>query len=273
MSFDFKKLNLFLSTFILVVFWITIIGGLTYVSNLFIGFVLILATTGLMYLSDGFIRWSTNADTTTTDQYPDLHQQVTRISKQANIPKPDVAVIDTEVENAYTTGFGVNSCTITVTEGLLDRLDEDELGGVLAHEVSHIKSRELPIVMVFSGLLSASYTVLRFGWDFDGSDKLYYVAGFYLTLLIWFPTFLISLAVFRYREYMADRGAVEIIGSSIPLESALEKLDNSTTNKPKQDLRTINSTNTINFVSNREISILQLHPSVSNRIEYIKQID
>lgn len=270
MVIDFEKLKLILSTVSLALLWVALIGGVILLSNLLVGVGLIVATTGLAYVSDGFIRWSTNANIGSPEEYPDIHDHVFRVSTQANIPKPDIAVIDTEIENAYTTGFGKNSCTITVTEGLLERLDEDELEAVVAHEVSHIKSRELPIVMVLSGLLSASYTVLRFGWDFDDDDKTYYIIGFYITLPVWISTFLLSLAIFRYREYMADRGSVEIIGDPVPLESALQKLDQHTSEKPKQDLRTINSTNSINFVSTRDSSILQLHPSVSDRIEYIR---
>lgn len=271
MMIDEKISRLVIYSTLLILFWVFQIVFLIMTTGWFITTAYIIINIGFIYLSDNIVQNNVSSEKISYESYPELHTRVNKIANQTNISKPDIALIDSPVANIFTKGYSTDNCTITFTKGIIDELDYDELEAVISHEVSHIKSKEFLLVTVFSGVLSASYTVLKYGLD-NGNNWLYNIA-FFVTLPIWIVSFVLAYKVLRYREYMADRGAVNIMGSKHELESALLKLDDNTKEKPKKDLRLITGTYSINFVDTRESFIFKIHPKVSDRIEYIRNID
>ncbi|MCU4926231.1 M48 family metalloprotease [Halobacteria archaeon AArc-dxtr1] len=207
---------------------------------------------------------SVDARRVTAEQHPDLHAAVTRLAAQADVAKPDVAVIDTQLPNAFAVDGGGDRAVV-VTTGLLDRLDGDERDAVLAHELAHLKNRDASLMTVAWLLPTITYylaiaaffvlyglaRVLRFsagtrgGGDSDGRGIVVALAVIVicsiLTLAVsamfWIASVLFYRVLSRHREYAADRAAATITGSPAALASALETIDETMPAVPDEDLR------------------------------------
>ncbi|ELZ39134.1 peptidase M48 Ste24p [Halorubrum californiense DSM 19288] len=205
---------------------------------------------------------SVGARRVSPDESPELHAAVTRLAAQADLPDPDVAVVTTDLPNAFAVGTPGDG-TVVVTTGLLDRLDDAELDAVIAHELSHLANRDaslmtvawvLPTITYYLAVLASYvlyglFNLLRFGGG-GGGDRdgralavgiVVITASAVLTLTVsamfWFGSVLIHRVLSRYREYAADRGAAEITGSPAALASALRTVDEAMPEVPDRDLR------------------------------------
>ncbi|MGM0398931.1 MAG: M48 family metalloprotease, partial [Halobacteriota archaeon] len=123
------------------------------------------------YFSDKLTLWSMGAKEVTEAEYPDLHRSIRRLSQQADLPMPKVAVVDSKMPNAFATGRSKNHAAVAVTTGILQTLDREELEGVLAHELSHIKNRDMAVMTVASFLSTVAFIVVRWGWLFGGRNR------------------------------------------------------------------------------------------------------
>lgn len=205
---------------------------------------------------------SVGARHVSADEYPELHAAVTRLAAQADVPVPDVAVKHTEIPNAFAVGTPGDG-TVAVTTGLLDRLGDEELEAVLAHELSHLANRDaslmtvawvLPTVTYYLAVLAfyVLYGLVRFlgaggggGGNRDGRGLLVglvvitvsAVATLSVSAMFWFGSVLIHRVLSRSREYAADRGAAEITGSPAALASAPRAVDEAMPEMPDEDLR------------------------------------
>ncbi len=168
---------------------------------------------------------------------PELHQIVAKLSAQAGIPKPKVYVIPTETPNAFATGRNPENAAVAVTAGLMHLLDWDELEGVLAHEIAHIKNRDI-LVSTIAAVLAGAIAYLAdmaqwslfFGGIFGGNDDedhnpLSYVGLILMIILAPLAAMLIQLAISRSREYLADATGAKICRCPLSLARALEKLE------------------------------------------------
>ncbi len=181
-----------------------------------------------------------NARSVSPSERPELHARVGRVAQQAGVPVPDVAVIDSDVPNAMATGLRPSSATVCVTSGLLQTLDGDELDAVLAHEIAHVRNRDVAVLTTVTALTTAAAVLVRnFWWFGDGGDGgdggegwLIGIVG--AAVVVWLVGSLLVRAVSRYREYTADRGAVAITGDPGALASALQTVEGSA---PEKDLR------------------------------------
>ncbi|WP_230198567.1 M48 family metalloprotease [Halopiger goleimassiliensis] len=205
---------------------------------------------------------SVGARTLEREERPALQATVARLAQQADLPRPDVAVIETDAPNAFATGRSQGSATIVVTDGLLERLDEAELEAVLAHEIAHLKNRDVT-VMTIAYLLptltylvaTGAYTILRtvfrsleyLGTSHDDDARalaaviVVVVTTTLVTIavsaLFWIGSFLLYRLLCRYREHAADRGAARLTGDPAALASALATIDEELTRTPDRDLR------------------------------------
>ncbi|MCL7417021.1 MAG: zinc metalloprotease HtpX, partial [Halalkalicoccus sp.] len=163
------------------------------------------------YFSDTLALKSMGAHEVSVDEYPELHDMVTRLSRQADLPKPKVAVADSRVPNAFATGRNQKNATVCVTTGIMNTLDREELEGVLAHELSHIKNRDVMVMTIASFLSTIAFIIVRWGWLFSGGGDSRNQAPIWVAILVslvvWAISFLLIRALSRYREYSADRGA------------------------------------------------------------------
>ena len=163
----------------------------------------------------------------------------------ADIPKPRVAVIDTDIPNAFATGRNPKHAVVAVTRGLWQRLEPREVEGVLAHELSHVQHRDVAIMTIASFFSMVAAMLMRFGLyagmfsggNRDSNQTPIWMIMFLVSLLTYVISYVLLMALSRYREYAADRGAALITGAPENLMSALQKIASRITQIPQRDLR------------------------------------
>jgi heat shock protein HtpX len=172
---------------------------------------------------------------------PELHAMIERLCVQADLPKPRVGVMQTSMPNAFAMGRSQKSSTVAVTTGLMDILSPAELEGVLAHELAHIRHRDVVIMTIVSFFASIASMILQFGFFFGGGGDDDESPGFAALLLVSLAVYVVSFflmqALSRYREFAADRGAAEITRRPSALASALMKISGTMDRIPQRDLR------------------------------------
>ena len=184
---------------------------------------------------------------------PQLHAMVAALSARAGIPKPRVHIIESPHANAFATGRSPEKGAIAVTSGLMRILDRDELEGVVAHELAHIRNRDTLIMTVTATIAGAISMLGNFAMLFGGSqDRPNPLATLVALIVAPFAAMLVQMAISRTREYGADRAAAEISGKPLALASALAKLSNRAAQVPSD-------------VANRDPAVAHLyivHPAI-----------
>ena len=244
------------------------------------GFVLV-----QFWFSDKLVLASMRAKVVTPEEAPKLHAMVDRLSQAAGIPKPQVAIANMSVPNAFATGRSQKHAAVAVTAGLLQVLNERELEGVMAHEVSHIASRDVQVMTYASFLSVVASSLMTFfmlsslfggmGRSRDSGGS-YLMLAWVVTAIVWFVSNLLVLALSRYREYAADRGAAALTGRPRDLASALQRLSSALTRAPKQDLRraeTLNAFFIMPAVGDGFASLFASHPPMEKRIARLLEIE
>jgi heat shock protein HtpX len=237
------------------------------------------------YTSDRLALAASGAKVVTPEQEPELHAMVDRLCALADLPKPRVAVIPTDVPNAFATGRSPKHSAVAVTEGLWRRLDPREIEGVLAHELSHIANRDVLIMTLASFFAMLAALLTRFGLYggmFGGGDRNrdggapVWLIIFVVSLLTYVISFVLIRTISRYREFAADRGAALITGAPEQLMSALQKIASDMLRIPQRDLRQVESMNAFFIVpTNWKASIGQLfmtHPPLEKRLARLGEI-
>jgi heat shock protein HtpX len=205
------------------------------------------------WTSDKLALAASGAKIVTPEQAPELHAMVERLCAMADLPKPRVAVVDTDVPNAFATGRNPKHAVIAVTQGLWRRLEPQELEGVLAHELSHVANRDVLIMTVASFFAMLAAMITRFGlyfgmWGggFGGGNRNnnnnqvpVWLIVFVVSIVVYAISFILIRTISRYREYAADRGSALITGAPEHLMSALQKISSGITQIPQRDLREV----------------------------------
>ena len=188
------------------------------------------------YFSDRLVLFISGAKKVTREQFPELHDMIERIIARNNLPKPQIAVINTRLPNAFATGRSPKSSVVAVTTGLIDLLDSEELEGVLAHELTHIRNRDVLVITLASLFSTVAWYLMQFGFYGAGIGYGYgarddrsnsagaMIAVIVVAMLTWLISFLIIRAISRYREFSADRGAAQMTGKPAKLANALMKV-------------------------------------------------
>jgi len=241
---------------------------------------------------------------------PGLHARVDRLAATAGVPTPDVAVVDSEVPNAFAAGRSPETATVGVTEGLRETLDDDELDAVLAHELAHVRNRDAAVMTVAYALPTVTYLVLVTTYrllavfvegfrhaDFDGDSAkgaaalvVLFVATALVTLavsaLFWVASGLLFRLLSRYREYAADRGAAAVTGDPTALASALATIDEDMAALPDEDLRELDGGVEALYVSSLDVPMFdrdhdgvlsqelfpESHPPTAERVERLQDL-
>ncbi len=269
-----------LTMFLLFGLYIVFIGALVAYGMDMMGVIIMIGlfSLGQYYFSDKLALRSMGAKKVEPDEYPGLHDMVTRLSRQADLPKPTVAVARSDVPNAFATGRNQRNSTVCVTDGLMRTLDQDELEGVVAHELAHIKNRDVMVMTIASFLASIAFIIVRWGWLFGGNNRNsapVWVA-ILVSLVVWVISFFLIRALSRYREYSADRGAAAITGKPAALASALMKISGRMDQVPDRDLREQAEMNAFFIIPIRRGFIGKLastHPPTENRIEALRDLE
>src|SRR5919197_3248592 len=187
------------------------------------------------YTSDKLALAASGAKIVERDQAPELHDMVERLCAMRDLPKPRVAVVDTDVPNAFATGRNPKHAVVAVTTGLWRRLEPKEIEGVVAHELTHIANRDVLIMTVASFFAMLAAVLTRFGlyagmwgggWGGNRDNNNNAIPVWLIVLLVSMVTYVISWILIRkisrYREYAADRGSALITGAPEYLMSALQ---------------------------------------------------
>jgi len=232
------------------------------------------------FFSDKLTLWSMGAKEVDESEYPELHRMVGRLSQQADLPKPKVAVVDSRVPNAFATGRSQDNAAVAVTSGLMQTLDQEELEAVLAHELAHVKNRDMMVMTIASFLSTIAFLVVRWGWWFGGGGDSRNQAPVWVaiaaSLAVWIVSFFLIRALSRYREFAADRGAATITGKPAALASALMTIDGNMGNVPKDDLREQSEMNAFFIIpikSGLVSKLFSTHPSTEARVEQLRDLE
>ncbi|MHB8219185.1 MAG: zinc metalloprotease HtpX [Acidimicrobiales bacterium] len=213
-------------------------------------FVIVAALLFVQYwFSDRIALWGMHGHVVTPEQAPELHGAVDRLCALADMPKPRVAIADTDVPNAFATGRSPKAAVVCATTGLLRRLDEPEIEAVLAHELSHVAHRDVAVMTIASslGVVAGLATRMMFyaglfgggrGGSRNGSQLAAIEAIIMLvSIVVYAISFLLTRALSRYRELAADRSGAILIGRPSLLASALVKITGEMGRIPSRDLR------------------------------------
>ena len=182
---------------------------------------------GMYFFSDRLVLRMYGAKLVTAQEAPELYAMVDRLRQRAGLPMPKVAVAPHEQPNAFATGRNPEHAVVAVTSGILKYVPPEELEGVIAHELAHVKNRDMLITTVAAGIAGALSNLpylLMFGGGRDDDDGHPFVQ---LALILLAPlgAMLIQFAVSRQREFEADRVGAQILGRPMPLANALVRLD------------------------------------------------
>src|ERR671931_680260 len=240
------------------------------------------------YTSDKLALAASGAKVVDESQAPELHAMVERLAAMASLPKPRVAIVDTDVPNAFATGRNPKHAAVAVTTGLLRRLEPKEIEGVLAHELTHIANRDVLVMTVasFFAMLAAMLTRFglyagMFGGGYGNRDNNNnQVPVWLIVMLVSLVTYAISFipirTISRYREYTADRGSALITGAPEYLMSALQKISSDMMRIPQRDLREVAGMNAFFIipasVKERTAELLMDHPPLEKRLAALAEI-
>jgi heat shock protein HtpX len=241
------------------------------------------------YTSDKIALRASGARIVTAEEAPDLHAMVERLCAMANLPKPRIAVVDSNVPNAFATGRNPKHAAVAVTSGLWNRLDEQEVEAVLGHELSHIANRDVLVMTVASFFAMLAALLTRFGLyagmfgGFGGGNRSsnnnqtpVWLIVLLVSIVVYAISFILIRTISRYREYAADRGSAIMTGAPENLMSALQKISSGITQIPQQDLREVQGMNAFfiiptNWKSNMSEWMMD-HPPLEKRLAALSEI-
>ena len=273
---------------------------------LYVAFIAVLIAVGISYVviiviaggmlfaqywfSDRIALYAMHGRIVTPEEAPQLHGIVDRLCALANMPKPAVAIADTDIPNAFATGRNANRAVVCATTGIMRRLDTEELEGVLSHELSHVAHRDVAVMTLasFLGVLAGLITRFTlyssmFGGGFgDRRDRDQNTAAMFavvmlVSIVVYALSFLLIRTLSRYRELSADRSGALLTGRPSALASALQKVTGDIARIPTRDLRAAEPFNAFFFtpaLSNgfSISSLFSTHPSLEKRLEQLAKI-
>ena len=253
-----------------IVLMVVIVGGLAFVQY---------------FTSDKLALRAAGAKVVERDEAPELHDMIERLCAMADLPKPRVAIIDTDVPNAFATGRSPKHAAVAVTRGLWQRLEPQEIEGVLAHELSHVANRDVLIMTVASFFAMLAGLLTRFGLysgmfgggrSRDNNSVPVWLIVLLVSVVTYFLSQILILAISRYREFAADRGSALITGAPEHLMSALQKIASDMFRIPERDLRQVETMNAFfiipTSVKKGAASLFTTHPPLEKRLAALAEI-
>jgi heat shock protein HtpX len=287
--------RMFITGFLIVLLYGVVIAAL-FALKLSIGVIVFIALAFAFcqyWFSDKIALWSMRGHLVSPEEEPGLHGVVDRLCALADMKKPRVAVAEVDMPNAFATGRSPNKAVVCATRGILRRLDEPELEAVLAHEISHVAHRDVAVMTIasFLGMLAGLLTRVMFyaglfgGFGGGGRNDqsggqlvLVEMAVLLVSIVVYVISFLLTMALSRYRELSADRSGAILIGRPSLLASALIKVTGELGRIPTRDLRTAEHFNAFFFtpaIANGASlsSLFSTHPPLQKRLDQLAKLE
>jgi heat shock protein HtpX len=213
------------------------------------------------------------------EEYPDLHDRAQYLAQQADLPAPRMAIADNRTPNAFAAGPAQSDAVVCVTTGLLNELDDEELDGVLAHEIAHIANQDFRLMTLVTALSAMAGWIVRWGFyagnGNDGGGQWQLLAGYAAAIAVWAGSVLVGRLLSRYREYAADRSAAQLTGNPTALASALVTISDALDETPEEDLRSAEQVNALlvsEVTETRLGKLFRTHPNVEDRVERLHDL-
>jgi len=234
------------------------------------------------FFSDKLVLWSTGARILDKDEYPELHQTVEKLCREADLPLPRIAIMQSPVPNAFATGRSPKHAVVACTDSIMRLLTKDELEAVLAHELSHVKNRDILtmtmasfIAMIASMIMQSFFFSAMFGGrNREGGGT---IIIWIVSIVVYAVSTLLILALSRYREFAADRGSALITKNPKALMSALSKISGRMDTVPPEAKAKVEAANAffiIPAISGRSfMELLSTHPPLEKRIANLEKIE
>jgi heat shock protein HtpX len=237
------------------------------------------------FTSDKIALLSMGAREVSPEQAPELHAIIERLCVQANLPKPKVAVAQTQMPNAFAVGRSPKTATVCATTGLLQLLEPAELEGVLGHELTHVQNRDVMVMTIASFFASIAAFIVQMGFWFGGAfdddnnaGAISFVVVILVSAAVYVISFILLQALSRYREFAADRGSAIITGRPSALISALMKISGTMGRIPQRDLRAASGELAAFYIfppkaKQTVASLFSTHPPLEKRIAALERLE
>jgi len=257
--------------------------GTFFIGNWVVGTVVFLVLAGMInfisyFFSSKIVLWTYRAKMVSEFESPRLHRMVRGIAQRNGLPMPKIAIIPTQNPNAFATGRNPKNAVVAATEGIMRILDDDELEGVLAHEMAHVKNRDIltmSVAATVAGAISFAARMAFWGSVFSGRDENSgnFIILFAAALTAPIAAMLLQLAISRSREYVADYDGAKMIGKPLALARALQKLEDGSKRNPlKFGSPTSSSLFIVNpFSGGALVTLFSTHPPMEERIRRLKE--
>ncbi|HUW85269.1 MAG TPA: zinc metalloprotease HtpX [Methanoregula sp.] len=235
------------------------------------------------FFSDKLVLWSTGARILEKDEYPELHRTVEKLCKEADLPLPRIAIMQSPVPNAFATGRSPKHAVVACTDSIMRLLTKEELEAVLAHELSHVKNRDILtmtmasfIAMIASMIMQSFFFSAMFGGrNREGGGT---IVVWIVSIIVYAVSTLLILALSRYREFAADRGSAYITKNPRALMSALNKISGRMEVVPVQAKAKVESANAFFIIPalsgrNTIMELFSTHPPLDKRLANLEMVE
>ena len=284
--------RMFFTMFMLGLVYVAFLGLLFWagIDPILIGVIAVVMVAFQYFGSDKIVLMTTGAKVVSPKEEPRLHATIERLAAMADLPKPKkIAIMDTHVPNAFATGRNPKNAVVAVTRGLLSRLNEKEIEAVLAHELAHVRNRDVMVltwaslIVIMAGFMMQMMFWMSLFGGFGGRGRqsggqaaLIMMAVYLGTIVVYFVAQLLIMALSRYREYAADRGGAILTGAPMQLASALNKISNDMYRIPEKDMRQVEHASAFFIIpalkGNTFAKLFSSHPPVDKRIERLRNM-
>jgi heat shock protein HtpX len=248
-------------------------------------FILLAVGMGLVqyFFSDKMVLWSTGARVIEADEYPELHIMVEKLCKEADLPLPKIAIMQSPVPNAFATGRNPTHAVVACTDSIMRLLSQSELEAVLAHELSHVKNRDILTMTMASFIAMIASMIMQnffFSALFGGGDRRNAGSGIIIwivSIIVYAISTLLILALSRYREFAADRGSALITRNPRALISALNKISGRIEVVPVEAKAKVEGANAFFIIpalsGNTLMELFSTHPPLEKRIANLEKVE